>query len=71
MLSRFMRYLVGVVMLVCWIGTFGAPAKAAGDTTAIKYGDTVQGEITKDNSQIAYKFTGKKEIGRASCRERV
>src|SRR5258708_10673531 len=58
--SRFMRCLVGVVMLVSLIGTFSRLTKAAGDTTAIKYGDTVQGEITKDNSQIAYKFTGKK-----------
>jgi hypothetical protein len=60
MQARLMRCLVGVVMLIGMISTINVAARAAGDVTQIKYGDTVQGEITNTTSQIAYKFTGKK-----------
>src|SRR5713101_2376436 len=60
MLSRVMRCLIGIIMLVCLVATVNISARAAGSVTPIKYGDTVQGEITKDVTQIAYKFTGKK-----------
>lgn len=60
MLSRFVRYLLGIVILISLISSGSTPTRAAGDVTPIKYGDTVSGEITNSTSQFAYKFTGKK-----------
>ena len=64
---RWLYRLFAVILLAFFTVIARVPVQAQSGAASIKYGDTVQGEITKDVSQIAYKFTGKKgdKIGRA------
>src|SRR5689334_21924436 len=59
-LYRFFAVIFVVILLASVAVIARVPVQAQSGAAPIKYGDSVQGEITKEVSQIAYKFTGKK-----------